>query len=371
MTGDDYGLQGLELPPDGVDLARQLQGWLDAHPEDTAAKEEIRTLLTDMQDTGAHKPLEWSTWADHPDQQPVRRWLVEDWLPAGRVSLFAGSGGIGKSRLVLQKAAGIATGGGAVDEWIDVPDPQILRLGKAVPAGGAPVVYASWEDEPEEIYRRLAEISGPSTPWVTPPSLSALRVYDMAGRGPVWAPESGRHISTLAEITQVGQELRQHCEDAGARLLILDPLAAAYTGDENARGLVRLFVSDWDAWGRKNECAVLLVAHPPKSGADYAGSTDWQGAVRSMWSLTKEKLGAKPKHGEDTRLDGWKLSLVKSNYGPPQRSLELVWDSAGDTPQGTRHLCWRVAGLWTAAGRKSAPVTTSSQNGAAGYDLGA
>ena len=90
-----------------------------------------------------------------------------------------------------------------------------------------------------------------------------------------------------------------------------------------------------------------------------------------MWSLTKEKLGAKPKHGEDTRPDGWKLSLVKSNYGPPQEPLELVWDSAGDTPDGTRHLCWRVAGPWTAAGRKSAPVTASTRNGTTGYDLGA
>ena len=371
MKPDSYDLQGLELPPDGVDLVRQLQGWLDVHPNDTAARDAVRTLLAGMQETEAHKPLKWSTWADYPGQQPARHWLVEWWLPSGRVSLFAGSGGIGKSRLVLQLAAGIASGGGEVDEWIDAPGQPGLRLGKGVPAEGAPVVYASWEDEPEEIYRRLGEISGPLNPWVTPPGLKTLRVYDMAGRGPVWAPESGRHIATLAEITQVGQELRRHCEEAGARLLILDPLAAAYAGDENARGLVRAFVSDWDAWGRKNECAVVLVAHPPKSGADYAGSTDWQGAVRSMWSLTKDKLGQKPKKGEDTRPDGWKLTLVKWNYGGPQEPLQLVWDSTGDVPDAIRQLSWRVAGLWTAAGQKSTPVTTSTRNGTTGYDLGA
>ena len=103
------------------------------------------------------------------------------------------------------------------------PDVDILRLGNGVSSDGDCVVYASWEDEPEEIYRRLADISGNPAPWATPARLDRLHLIDMAGLGPIWAPESGRHISTLAEITAAGQKVRRHCEEYGAHLLILDP----------------------------------------------------------------------------------------------------------------------------------------------------
>ena len=334
-------LDGNQVPMDALDHARALMAEIEAHPNDRAALDAVRDVLTRMDEVAAEAPIPWTTWAEHPDPPSPRRWLVRDWLPAGRVALLTGPGGVGKSRLVLQLAAGIASGGGQGDAWIDTPDTDTLRLGAASSTGGDCVVYASWEDEPEEIYRRLAQVSGNGAPWVTPDRLRALHLVDMAGMGPIWAPGAGRHISTIAAITPAGQRLRRHCEEQGARLLILDPLAAAYAGDENARGLVRAFVSDWDAWGRANDCAVILVAHPPKSGATFAGSTDWQGAVRAMWMLVKEKRGAKT--GDDNLLT-WKLSLEKSNYGPEQEALHLGWDTSGS---GLR---WQVLGRWNENG---------------------
>ena len=330
-------LDGDQVPMDALDHARALMAGIEAHPNDRAALDAVRDVLTRMDEVAAEAPIPWTTWAEHPDPPSPRRWLVRDWLPAGRVALLTGPGGVGKSRLVLQLAAGIASGGGQGDAWIDTPDTDTLRLGAASRSEGDCVVYASWEDEPEEIYRRLAQVSGDGAPWVTPDRLRGLHLVDMAGMGPIWAPDAGRHISTIAAITPAGQRLRRHCEENAARLLILDPLAAAYAGDENARGLVRAFVADWDAWGRANDCAVILVAHPPKSGATFAGSTDWQGAVRAMWMLVKDKRGAKT--GDDNLLT-WKLSLEKSNYGPEQEPLHLGWDTAGG---GLR---WQALGLW-------------------------
>ena len=334
-------LDGNQVPLDALDHARALMAEIEAHPHDRAALDALRDVLTRMDQVADEAPIPWTTWAEHPEPPPPRRWLVRDWLPAGRVALLTGPGGVGKSRLVLQLAAGIASGGGQGDAWIDTPDTDTLRLGLASSAEGECVVYASWEDEPEEIYRRLAQLSGDAAPWVAPDRLQHLHMVDMAGMGPIWAPATGRHISTIAAITPAGQRLRRHCEEQGARLLILDPLAAAYAGDENARGLVRAFVSDWDAWGRANDCAVILVAHPPKSGATFAGSTDWQGAVRAMWMLVKEKRGAKT--GDDSTLT-WKLSLEKSNYGPEQEALHLGWDTSGS---GLR---WQVLGRWNENG---------------------
>jgi RecA-family ATPase len=275
-------------------------------------------------------PLRVATWG-HTMPQP-RQWLVDESLPAGRVALLTGEGGAGKSRLALQLAAGVASGGDH-REWIASPHGS-MRLGNAVPPNGASVVFASWEDEPEEFYRRLHQISGQAAPWVTPERLRGLRIVNLVGEGPIWAPEPGRHISTMAAITATGERLRRLCEQEDARLLVVDPLAAAYASDENARGLVRAFVSHWDAWGQANNCTVLMLAHPPKSaGVNYAGSTDWQGSARALWTLRAD-------YGKslDAGPTIWKLEFVKGNYGPRPEPLQLRWDTGG---VGLR---WEVVG---------------------------
>ena len=232
-----------------------------------------------------------------------------------------GEGGAGKSRLILQLAAGIASGGGD-RSWINTNSPTML-LGDAVPADGTDVVFASWEDEPDEFYRRLHQISGKPAPWVKPERLQKLHIANLVGKGPIWAPIQGRHISTMAEITPTGERLRRLCERVGARLLIVDPLAAAYAADENARGLVRAFVSDWDAWAQAVRCAVLFLAHPPKSASTYAGSTDWQGAVRALWALRAES-----NQQTQPAPPSWMLDFIKGNYGPKPESLRLNWDTS-------------------------------------------
>jgi RecA-family ATPase len=181
----------------------------------------------------------------------------------------------------------------------------------------------------------------------------------MAGDGPVWGPKPGTHVATVAGITAAGERLRRYAETKDARLLVIDPLAAAYASDENARGLVRAFCSNWDAWGRAHDCAVLLVAHPPKDGADYAGSTDWHSAVRALWRLSKEGIGRPQRgKGEDARAKGWQLTLIKSNYGPPADPLEVAWDAENG-------LRWQIRGLWANADKEAAhaPSFAGSRNG--------
>ena len=298
----------------------------------TAAMGLDRSVLDTIQHAvEVAKPIRVSTWGQEPPK--TRRWLVENWLPAGRVAMLTGEGGAGKSRLTLQLAAGIASGG-ENRKWIQGPA-GALALGGEVPEDGATVVFASWEDEPDEFDRRLFQISGNAAPWVKPARLGNLLRANMMGEGPVWAPAQGSHIASMAALTGAGARLRRLCEQSDARLLIMDPLAAAYASQENTRGLVRAFVSHWDDWSQANNCTTLLLAHPPKSSMySYAGSTDWLGAVRALWSLQRSEKGGTDPGGPSI----WNLESVKGNYRGSSETVELGWDVAGDQVR------WQIAG---------------------------
>ena len=157
---------------DALELLDALRGHLVAYLGDQQAREGIRRLARETDSAAQARPIKLQTW-DKADPPDPRRWLVDDWLPGGRVTLLAGPGGIGKSRLALQLSAGIASEGCS---WIETPSPDTLKLGNATEPGGSPTVYASWEDELEEFWSRLSELSGSAAPWVTPERLSRLHI---------------------------------------------------------------------------------------------------------------------------------------------------------------------------------------------------
>ena len=309
---------------------------------DDEARERVREALYDL--IAARQPIETATW-ETIGEAPPREWLVSGWLPTGCMTILSGRGGFGKSRLALQLAAGVASGGGTLDGepnvWIEGPPDAAnpLPLGYDV---GAPVLYVSWEDDPNEFSRRLAAISGSDkAPWVSPERLRELHFADMAGRGPTWGPSVGGHISTRADLLPAGERLRERAVALGVALVIIDPLAAAWVGNENDRSLVRAFMADWDAWARQGPRGVLVLAHEPKSReSGPAGSTDWEAASRAVWTLGKEKPGEPPpKNKPDTREDEWKFSLVKANYGAPE-ALRMSVEAAHDSGR------WRIEGFW-------------------------
>ena len=248
--------------------------------------------------------------------------------------LLTGSGGRGKSRLALQLAAALAAAGaewplpwltaderrtrsGAVDHPLTLPPTD---------RGGAPVVVASWEDEADEVHRRLIDQPVPVSALA-----DRLHYVDAAEWGPLWAPVGTAHVQTVAELTAAGRRLRRLCERVGARLLVIDPLAAAYGSDENVRGLVRQYMASWDAWGRDRQCAVLMIAHPPKgtgagAGDDWwSGSTDWPAAARSAWALRHAKAtdAAQNKPAQPERT--W-LECMKASYGALPEPVHLAAD---------------------------------------------
>ena len=294
-----------EPGPDDPSLADIMRGPLDVSDAHAAAE--------------PYPPINGDTWIG---PWPVREWLIKGWLPVGRLGMLSGRGGRGKSRLALQLAARMAAMPAAPgpENAAAVSDARLAL--DATHAG--PVVYASWEDERDEAGRRIANFGADDL--AVPANLTGrLRYLDLRGEGPLWGPGGeARHLAALGGLTTVGQRVRATCEALDARLLVVDSLAGAYGGDENVRALVRAFCADWDKWATNARCAVMLIAHPPKTpggaGAgqvdrDYAGSTDWHGAARWRWTLDTGATPPGRNGGKPRPVEPLALELVKSSYG--------------------------------------------------------
>ncbi len=301
----------------GLDLAAYV---LEAADDDQRRQAMNRLLFWAEERRPLDTHTEWDTFT--PDDL---EWIIEGWLPAGRIGILSGQGGRGKSRLALQLAAAMASG---QTDFLGGLPPAYGISKRTVLSGAQTVVYASWEDDRHEVGRRLRALSTSHSncegmhldgfPFTLHLGDLAdrLRYVDMAGEGPVWGPAPGAHVSTMAEITPAGRRLRKYAEESGAKMLLLDPLAAAFGSNENDRGLVRAFLANWDRWGRDNDCAILVISHPPKAtGAAYSGSTDWEAGPRFMWTLDYKE----PAKGEDAKPA---LTLEKSNYG---RRGATIW----------------------------------------------
>lgn len=248
-------------------------------------------------------------------------WLVERWLPRSCVAMLTGDGGVGKSRLALQLAWALSGSGQWLGEAGQMPAAGADYGNGFEPLGPSTVVYATWEDSPEQIRGRLywLEQSGKSGDGEN------FKIADMRARGHLWAANERYAVPGL---TPAGQELRLACENHEARLLVIDTLGVANGASEIDRAQVGAFFADWAAWADEHDCAVLLIAHPPKTaGVTYSGSTGVLGGVRAMWNIESVKRDCQgdcgsPKNCSCEPAYAYRLVNAKQNYA---ESTGAVW----------------------------------------------
>ena len=217
----------LENPVEAIRILADVQ----PGPELLAA---LASLGASWNQTQGARLLPWyDQWpynpkTEGPEWEPTS-WLINDVLPSGAVTLLAGPGSAGKTHVAVQLAVNCALGNERA--WLGTTD-----LARKLDDHG-PVVWVTWETKRGDYQKRLlaacagnelAELRG------------KLAFVDFRDEGSLFA-SLGR--GAPPEMTACGQELLSRAAEYHAKLLVLDPAAGAYGGNENARSEVRGFLS--------------------------------------------------------------------------------------------------------------------------------
>lgn len=239
-----------------------------------------------------------------------REWIVQDWLPVGCATINYGPGGDGKTLLAQQLLTSCATG----LPWIGLATMQCRGF----------ALFC--EDDEKEVHRRQDRIN-------------AHHGIDFDALGNLsWMSGAGFDDNTLMRFLHDGSPVRtdlfnfivKHAKEFGARLLLVDTAADAFGGNEVDRGQVRNFMGAMNRIAMQINGAVLVNAHPSRSGMSTAGdmdggSTAWSNTARSRWSLVRTKAEEAGDEASDERI----LTRRKANYAAIGEAIKLRFSAAG------------------------------------------
>jgi RecA-family ATPase len=246
---------------------------------------------------------------------PEREWIVPDWLPVGAATLFYGDGGTGKTLLVQQLMTSCATG----KPWI----------GLAVTRCRSLAIFC--EDDAAELHRRQDRIN----------AAYGVKFDDLDDLA--WASGIGQDNCLMRFLadgrpqrTPRWEEIKAAAIAHQARLVVLDTAADIFGGNENDRAQVRNFIGAANALAMEIGGAVLINAHPSRSGLSKAGdldggSTAWSNSARSRWSLARPEGDDNEPSNADARL----LTRRKANYAGIGDTIKLRWQNGVLVPVNT------------------------------------
>jgi RecA-family ATPase len=270
------------------------------------AKQEAANIIAELERIKARKLNKLPTALPVIDPRvwqgklvPERQWFVEGLIPDRTVTNLSGAGGSGKTEIILQLVAASSL----KTQW----------FGKDVSVG--PCLYYGAEDEADELHRRLETIVQRAGRNLS--DLDGIRLIPMAGLDAVLAEPDRK--GNLAP-TLIFPKLESQAKVLRPKLIVIDPSADVFGGDEINRAQVRKFVSMLRTLALDIDCAVLLLSHPSlsglNSGTGTSGSTAWNNSVRSRLYLEV------PNESPDERV----LKVVKANYGKTGEAIAIRWN---------------------------------------------
>lgn len=210
-------------------------------------------------------------------------WLWPNWLALGKFHLLAGAPGQGKTTIGMAMAATVTIGGrwpdgtrceaGNVLIWSGEDDPADTLLPRLLAAGA---------DRNKCFFVSGSRIGGEVQPFDPAQDMARL----------------------LAAVKQIG----------GIKMLIVDPVVSAVTGDSHKNTEVRRALQPLVDLAAACQCVLLGITHFSKGGQGSDPSQRVIGSVAFTAVARVVMVAAKVKSedGEDTRI----LARSKSNIGP-------------------------------------------------------
>lgn len=195
--------------------------------------------------------------------------IVDGLIPRRGVTIITGEGGIGKSFITLELAYSVATGSKFLSHFHNLT---------------GPVIMIDLENDEASITRRAQKITAGKRESETVPD-----------HIPVYGVEKGNLVVSELHIDQSkGREaLYSSVENYCPCLLIVDPLIAIHSKDENDNGAMRQVIMDLQELARRFNLAVVVVHHPRKrgmindAGQMMRGASDLRNAVDSHLFIRK------------------------------------------------------------------------------------
>ena len=280
----------LNLPPKG-DVA----DWLAAHTKatvaDLAGLPTVESIEhTSEPPTGDHARDVNLIRASEVIPEPIT-WLWADWLAAGKVHIFGGAPGTGKTTIAMALAAAVTTGG----RW---PDGTRSSLGN--------VVIWSGEDDPADTLIPRLALSG----------ADLSRVYFITD---IQEGIERRSFDPAHDMEPLRRKLNAIGE---VRLLIVDPIVSAIAGDSHKNSEVRRGLQPLADLAASMRCALLGITHFSKGTGGRDPVERLTGSL-AFGALARVVLVA-AKHQEEGD-DGRTVRLfcrAKSNIGPDDGGFE-------------------------------------------------
>jgi|GEM_PF-946565 len=219
------------------------------------------------------------------EQIPPRPWIIPGVMLSGYTHMLAAPGGSGKSLFTLQIAIALARG----EPW-----------GTFVPRHKCRTLIVNVEDDIDEQRRRLAaarrvmgggeELRGMID--LVPDAESIV----VAGRSP-----DGRTL----RLTPVVDALVAHIRRRQIDVLIVDPFAETFDGDENDNSEVKWAMKIWrDEIARRTGCVVYLVHHTVKYSGNGAGDANVIRGGGAIVNSTRISATLMPMTAEDAEMVG-------------------------------------------------------------------
>ncbi|GFO72793.1 regulatory protein RepA [Bathymodiolus japonicus methanotrophic gill symbiont] len=260
--------------------------------------------------------------------EPTPRDYVLPSFPVGKVGLLASAGGTGKSFYALQMLFQVSAG-----RCCD------FSLGKTSMSNDpCQVLYVSLEDEAQDIESRLNALwqywksDKEKSGWLDDLA-DFVEIIGLAGLGSTLVDSSGENTACFNAITEKAQSMP--C----LRFIVVDTLRRAHDGDENSNGFMSQVLRYFEKLAHTTGAAILLLHHENKGGMGDmdAGSSSVRGAsaivdnaryVARMQTMTPDEAKKRGMSDDDRRFFV-RVTLEKTNYGPPQEGAWLRRENGG------------------------------------------